>query len=92
MNSIYSNKEVFLRELVSNASDALDKMRFKSLTDESLQGTDTELSIRIQGFPEKKQLVIQDTGAHLALTLILLTATLSLLTHAPAHACDELMT
>jgi len=64
VNSIYSNKEVFLRELVSNASDALDKMRFKTLTDESLQGAESEkeLAIKIKGFPEQQSLVIEDSG------------------------------
>eukprot|EP00250_Pteridium_aquilinum_P015381 c22553_g1_i1 orf=188-2623(+) len=62
VHSLYSHKEVFLRELVSNASDALDKLRFLSTTDPSLLGTDTELAIRIRADTDKKILIITDSG------------------------------
>eukprot|EP00898_Chlorokybus_atmophyticus_P007043 jgi/Chlat1/733/Chrsp104S00021 len=63
VNSLYSNKEVFLRELVSNASDALDKQRFLSVTSQaSPSSSSLDLEIMIKGNPEKKQLIIRDTG------------------------------
>lgn len=48
VNSLYSNKEVFMRELVSNCSDALDKVRIQSLTDEGVLSTGTELEVKIK--------------------------------------------
>lgn len=62
VHSLYSHKEVFLRELVSNASDALDKLRFLSTTDPTLLGTETELAIRIRADTDKKLLIITDSG------------------------------
>ncbi len=47
IHSLYSNKEIFLRELVSNASDACDKLRFEALTDKALLENDAELKIRV---------------------------------------------
>lgn len=61
-NSLYSNKEVFLRELVSNASDAADKLRFKALSDSSLYGDDPNLKIRISVDKEAKTITIKDNG------------------------------
>ncbi|OUS42947.1 heat shock protein 90C [Ostreococcus tauri] len=62
VNSLYSNKDVFLRELVSNASDACDKLRFVSLSDSSAMQAGEELRIKIRGDPESKTLTIEDSG------------------------------
>ncbi|XP_016461484.1 heat shock protein 90-5, chloroplastic [Nicotiana tabacum] len=62
VHSLYSHKEVFLRELVSNASDALDKLRFLSLTEPSLLGDSGELEIRIKPDPDNGTITITDTG------------------------------
>ncbi|KAF5745335.1 hypothetical protein HS088_TW07G00919 [Tripterygium wilfordii] len=62
VHSLYSHKEVFLRELVSNASDALDKLRFSSVTDPSLLGDASELEIRIKPDQDNGTITITDTG------------------------------
>ncbi|KAH0461531.1 hypothetical protein IEQ34_009106 [Dendrobium chrysotoxum] len=62
VHSLYSHKEVFLRELVSNASDALDKLRFLSVTDPSLLADGSELEIRIKPDPDNGTITITDTG------------------------------
>ncbi|HSU38316.1 MAG TPA: molecular chaperone HtpG [Polyangiaceae bacterium] len=61
VHSLYSDKDVFLRELVSNASDALDKLRFERLTDPELGGSD-ELAIRLEPNPAAHSLSIVDNG------------------------------
>jgi len=61
-HSIYSNKEIFLRELVSNASDAIDKARIKALTDTDFLGKDTEFKISLSRDESKNILVIEDNG------------------------------
>ena len=61
-HSLYSNKEIFLRELVSNASDACDKFRFEALGDDSLYDGDSELSIHVDFDEEAKTLTISDNG------------------------------
>ncbi|KAG8047966.1 hypothetical protein GUJ93_ZPchr0008g11700 [Zizania palustris] len=62
VHSLYSHKEVFLRELVSNASDALDKLRFLGVTDSSLLTDGGELEIRIKTDPDAGTITITDTG------------------------------
>lgn len=62
INSLYRNKEIFLRELISNASDALDKIRVLSLTDKSILGGFEELNIKIKADKENNMLHITDTG------------------------------
>ncbi|XP_041852182.1 endoplasmin [Melanotaenia boesemani] len=62
INSLYKNKEIFLRELISNASDALDKIRLLSLTNEEALAANEELTIKIKSDKEKNMLHITDTG------------------------------
>ncbi|MBX9903151.1 MAG: molecular chaperone HtpG [Burkholderiales bacterium] len=62
IHSLYSNKEIFLRELVSNASDACDKLRFEALTDKGLLEGDGELKIRVSFDPGARTVTISDNG------------------------------
>ncbi|HAJ78925.1 MAG TPA: molecular chaperone HtpG [Fibrobacteres bacterium] len=62
IHSLYTNKEVFIRELVSNASDALDKVRFESLTDKNILGDDTDFRINIKLDKNAKTITITDNG------------------------------
>ncbi|MFK7733164.1 MAG: molecular chaperone HtpG [Pseudomonadales bacterium] len=62
IHSLYSNKEIFLRELISNSSDAVDKLRFEALSDSSLYGDDSELKIQIDFDEEANTITIADNG------------------------------
>lgn len=62
INSIYTNKEIFLREIISNASDAIDKLYFKSLTDTSIGLNKDDFAINIAADKEKRTLTVSDNG------------------------------
>jgi molecular chaperone HtpG len=62
IHSLYSNKEIFLRELVSNSSDACDKLRFEALANDKLYDGNTDLRIRVDFDKEEKTVTITDTG------------------------------
>ncbi len=62
IHSLYSNKEIFLRELISNASDAADKLRFSALSNESLYEGDSQLKIRLEFDKELRTITISDNG------------------------------
>lgn len=67
INSIYTNKEIFLRELISNASDAIDKRYYRSLTDENISFNKEDFYIRILPNKEERTLTIIDTGIGMAM-------------------------
>ena len=67
IHSLYSNKEIFLRELISNASDAADKLRFESLKDTNLLGADPELKATIKFNKEERLLIVEDNGIGMTL-------------------------
>ncbi len=62
INALYSNKEIFLRELISNASDACDKLRFEALTDDALYEDDPDLKIQIEFNKDAKTITLRDNG------------------------------
>ncbi len=62
IHSLYSNKEIFLRELISNASDAADKLRFEALSDDALYESETDLKIWIRFDPQARIITIEDNG------------------------------
>lgn len=62
INSLYTQKDIFLRELISNASDALDKLRFLAIKDPSLMNGNEELAIYVDFDATKKTISVTDTG------------------------------
>ncbi len=62
IHSLYTNKDIFLRELISNASDACDKIRYQAVTDAKILGDDADLGIHISSNPETNSLTITDNG------------------------------
>lgn len=62
INSIYTNKEIFLRELISNASDAIDKLYYRSLTDKNIKVNKDDLYIRVTPNKDTRTLIIEDNG------------------------------
>lgn len=62
IHSIYSNKEIFLRELISNASDAIDKLYYRSLTDKKVKVEKDDLKIRVEIDKENRLLIVEDNG------------------------------
>ena len=62
IHSLYSNKEIFLRELISNASDALDKLKFLTISDEKFKNFSFEPRIEIEADKDKKKLIVRDNG------------------------------
>ncbi len=62
IHSLYSNKEIFLRELISNASDAADKLRFRALSDASLYEGDGDLRVRLSVDKDNRTITLSDNG------------------------------
>ena len=62
INSIYTNKEIFLRELISNSSDAMDKLYFRSLTDKNVKVNREDLKIRVDIYKEARTITVIDNG------------------------------
>src|SRR5260370_35312297 len=62
IHSLYGNKEIFLRELISNASDAADKLRFEALSGNASYGSDTDLKIRVSYDKQARTLTVSDNG------------------------------
>ena len=62
IHSLYSNKEIFLRELISNATDAADKLRFEALSDDGLYEGDGDLKVRVSFDPDARTISVRDNG------------------------------
>src|SRR5947209_5381110 len=66
VHSVYSDKEVFLRELISNAADACERLRYEAIVNPSLLGSDPSPRITISVDPEKRQIAVEDNGIGMA--------------------------
>ncbi|MDV3238012.1 MAG: molecular chaperone HtpG [Gammaproteobacteria bacterium] len=71
IHSLYSNKEIFLRELISNASDACDKLRFEALSDDALYEGDSTLRIRVEVDRENRTVTVSDNGIGMSRTEVI---------------------
>ena len=69
IHSLYSNKEIFIRELVSNASDALDKLRFNSVQNKKLSKFAKDPSIKVQVLSDENKIIISDNGIGMSKTV-----------------------
>lgn len=87
IHSLYTEREIFLRELISNASDALTRIEFEMLTNRDVRDADTELAIRIIPNPLENTLTIQDKG--IGMTADELVENLGTIAHSGAHAFLE---
>ena len=87
VHSLYTEREIFLRELISNASDALSRMRLVMLTEQDVLDPEAELAIRISADPDKRLLTIEDTGV--GMTLEELDENLGTIAHSGARAFLE---
>ena len=85
INSIYTNQEIFLREIISNASDALDKRYYLSLTNPDMKVDKSDLKITIERHKDTRQLVIEDTGIGMTSEELEKSVTISRRTSAPSQ-------
>jgi molecular chaperone HtpG len=90
IHSLYTSKEIFLRELLSNASDALDKLRFRALTEPELMGSDPSLEVRIRYDKAKRTLSIDDNG--IGMTEAELVENLGTVAHSGSRSLVEKLT
>ena len=87
INSIYTNREIFLRELISNASDAIDKLAFKALTDPSVELGSDELAIRLSFDKDARTITVSDNG--IGMTADELDRNLGTIAHSGSEAFKE---
>src|SRR5688572_2337528 len=99
IHSLYTNKEIFLRELTSNASDALDRLRFESLSNAELMGPDDRLEILLETDTKARTLTIHDNGIGMSreevihnIGTIAKSGTREVLNSLKANASSELIT